>query len=281
MTEQAAPKPILKITRVESLAGTFPPHVEKKPNHVAVIVTHSKSQLHEDGCGALGHLNPRHAEHGVDVLFAGLGKHGIIPEQYFGMPQEELVRAVKSVGFEESATARAKNLAKAFDSSTPLVYASVGHEDGSMKVFSQNLDKLDPKGVIFVSGSVCSDARVDPEFVEKALQCAMQGGMACGAHKELVAKDAQTQQPSQILVYGADSVMPYNQKGGVFKVSFNEDGDLLKQLLSIAYAIASFGPFGHSGPKSLSQIKLVGVPARAETELRKRLFGLKGIEITG
>ena len=115
MTEQAAPKPILKITRVESLAGTFSPQVEKKPNCVAVIVTHSKSQAHEDGCGALGHLNPRHAEHGIEELFAGLGKHGIIPEQYFRMSKEELVAAVKSVGFEESATTRAKNLAKAFD----------------------------------------------------------------------------------------------------------------------------------------------------------------------
>ena len=185
---------------------------------------------------------------------------------------------VLSVNFEESATERAKNLAKAYDSNVPVVYASVGHEDGSMKVFSQNLELLDPKGTIYASGSICSDARVDPAFVEKALLCAMQG-RTCGIHRELVAKNPQTQQPSQILVYGADTVLPYNQKGEVFKVSVNSDNDLLKQLLSIAYAISSFGPFGH-GPKSLSRITLVGLSARAELEIRKRLVGVKGIDIT-
>lgn len=274
-----APKPVIRITRVESLAGVFAPQVENKPNHVAVIVTHSKSQEHEDGCGALGHLNPHHATHGVDALFEGLSKHGIIPEQYFGMSRDELVAVVKSVRFEASAIERAKNLVKAYDSKTPVVYASVGHEDGTMNVMSQNLDQLDLNSTVYVSGAVCSDARVDPAFVEKVVRCAMQGGAMCGVNKDLVANNAATQQPTQILVYCADKVLPYNEKGGVFKVSVNAQGDMLKQLLSIAYAISSFGPNGH-GPKTLSKIILSGLPAKQEVELRKLLMGVNGIDIT-
>jgi len=272
--------PKINVREVHALAGVFVPHVPKAENPLLVIVTHSKTKAHSEGCGALGHLNPHHAGHGIAEIFLGLRAHGIDPEAYFGMSEKELANAVTAVGFETDANVRAQRLfSEAKAHGIPVVSANYGHEDGSVSIVgTHDLDKLVPGAEVNVSGAVCADARVPCEIVSSTAKCALANRTAC-MFPELVAKDAAVQKPHEAVVYGMGTLVPNNNSGGTFKVVVDpQKGADVVAKLSLAYAITSFGPHG-KGPKSLVRIRLHHVGDAARAELTKGLSGAKGIKI--
>ncbi|MFA5247430.1 MAG: hypothetical protein WC408_06105 [Candidatus Micrarchaeia archaeon] len=272
--------PQINIAEVHALAGVFVPHVPAAQNPLLVIVTHSKTKDNAEGCGALGHLNPHHAEHGVKEIFEGLKAHGIDPETYFGMNEKELASAVRGVGFETDANVRAQRLlSEAKAHGIPVVSANYGHEDGSVTIIgTYNLAEIDYASPIELSGAVCADARVPTEILASTAKCALEKRKVC-MFPELVAKDAAEQKPFEAVVYGKGTLVPSNNSGATFKVVIDpKKGVDLAAKLSIAYAITNFGPQG-KGPKSMLKIKLHNVGDAVKAELTRNLSGAKGIKI--
>ena len=270
----------IKIMEVHALAGVFAHEPSDYENPLLVLETHSRTKDCTDGCGALGHLNPHHADRGVEELFSGLKAHGIDAEAYFGMDEKGLAQAVKSIGFETDSHVRAARLleeAKAHG--IPAVCASFGHEDGSITIVGTwGLDRIDLQKPIDVSGAVCADARVPSESVAAAARCALENRKTC-SYPELIPKNPKVQSPSEILVYGKGTIVPDNKAGDVFRVAVDpQKGVDILAKVSLAYAIANFGPSGN-GPKSVVRIRLHGVGDKAASQLKEHLSCAKGIII--
>jgi hypothetical protein len=270
----------ISVKEVHALAGVFVPPAPRSENPLLVIVTHSRTSSQPEGCGALGHLNPHHAGHGVAEIFEGLRLHGIDAEAYFGMGEKKLAEAVKAVGFEADANERARRLfGEAKAHGVPVVGANFGHEDGSITIVgTSGLEQLEEGQPIDLFGAVCADARVPSEVLACAARCALENRQAC-SFPELVARDAAVQKPREAVVYGRGTLVPDTKSGGAFKVVVDpEKGADLASKLSLAYAIASFGPQG-KGPRSLVRIRLHQVGETARSDLARHLSGAKGIKI--
>jgi len=243
-----------------------------------VVATHSKTRECPDGCGALGNLSPQKAEAGVKDIYATLEAYHLDPrsKQWFGMEQHQLLSAVNEINFETDAATRAKRLleeAKAHN--IPVIAVKYGHIDGSVEVVaSHGLEKLDRSKQVDVIGSVCSDAREPPEVLSAGAKCALSGSKSC-THPNLVAKVPESQHPSEILVYGKDSMVPDKNFGEVFTVSVdpNKGADLAVKL-SVAFALR-YGK-NWKGPQSLVRIRFEHA-GKAEQDLRKAFTGAKGI----
>jgi|GEM_PF-1674296 len=276
-------QPRIELREAHSLAGTFVPQLGRKyQNPLLVIATHSKTCGCADGCGALGNLSAKKAEEdGVKVIYDTIRAYGMEPESddWFCMDEKSMIPVVKGIGFETDASERAKRLfSEAEAQNTPVVAVKYGHVDGSMTVIaSHGLEKLDRSKPVDVVGSICSDARMSPEVLSAAAKCALSGNSACG-YPELVAKKPESQQPSEILVYGTDAIVPDKKFGEVFTVSVDPQKSKvdLGAKLSIAFALR-YGK-NWKGPQSLVRIRFQGA-GKAEAPLRKAFTGAKGIEL--
>lgn len=262
------------------LAGTH----HAAGNNLRVIVVHHKRSGDMTGCGALGHLNPHHAEHGVESMFTGLSAHGVNPEAYFGMSQTALVSAVKGLALEEHADVRARRLLdEAAKQGLPVIAATFGHEDGSLRVIgTANLSAQSLRGSYSVSS--CSDARVSTKVGERvrgAVADAIDHGRDPDSValnlSELVVPHAEVQAPSRAIVHGPGNIRVSKHDGQEFHVSCAGEPDALA-LASLAYAIASFGPES-KGPKSLARIEFSGVTPATKAAFKKRLAGLRGVQL--
>ena len=266
-----------------SLAGAFQPHeIKMQPNSVLVIMPHEGHAETGIGCGALGHLNPHHAEITIKELFLGLEKHGINPQAFFGADQQAIVKQVLEANLEQKAQDRAHNLfSQAIGKNVAVVAAVHAHADGVISsIMHDSINKLDPSQPITLVISHCSDARSSPKIAEKIVARILRNHKVSKFKlgKGLVAQNPATQQPT-VLLFHAPSVMPKNKRGAVFKVSANEWGILQK--LSAAYAIMSFGPnspLGHS-PKSLVRIKFNGTGKAVKKQICGALKGISGIKL--
>ena len=140
-------------------------------------------------------------------------------------------------------------------------------------IMHHGLEKIDWNEPVNLVISTCSDARSDPHIaIEIARRVAANPGITefNKLPKALRAINAQTQQPTEILIHDP-SYIPDKKQGGVFAVSAVPGHWGVVPRLSAAYAIMSFGPHGH-GPKSLKSIRFAnGVEPEDRNAIRDSL----------
>ena len=259
---------------VHSAAGNKLGQIEVNGTHV--ILVHEGEAGSGIGCGALGSLNPRKAGESIGHMWHGLKELGITPEKYFGMEKGKLSAIVEKLNLSDNAHEHAKKILKQYkDSGKSAIVGVFAHEHGVIEhKGSANLKKVGKEEKVILN--VCSDARVPEAAAKKYFEHVMRNNMKAGEKisvKELVAPNPKVQVPDKILVHGTHE-MPGKGGGKIFTVTRHGEGNI-DELLSIAYALTHFGP--KTSVNSLKRIEVT--QTEAHEELKKRLIGLKGIEL--
>ena len=249
---------------------------QTKVNGTHVILVHEGEEGSGIGCGALGSLNPRKADESIGHMWHGLKELGIKPEKYFGMEKEKLTGIAEKLKLSDNAHEHAKRILKEYKNAGKAAIVGVfAHENGTIEhKGSANLKKAGKEEKVILN--VCSDARVPEEAAKKYFEEVMRNKLKAGEKisvKDLVAPNPKVQAPEKILVHEPYE-LPGKGGGKIFTVTRHGVANI-DELLSIAYALTHFGP--KTGVNSLKKIEVT--QSEAHEELKKRLLGLKGIEL--
>ncbi len=267
---------------VHNLAGNSTIAFTSKALRV-YVVHHSRAGI-ASGCGALGHLNPLEAEHALHGLAAGLEAHGLDAENFFGMPLERATNLVQSMQLPNDAGLRAKQLLNEHPEGSPAVFVTYGHEDGSVRVVGvKGIAHYRPGAGYVVSQ--CSDARVPTEasqaIAEEGIAALGRGASPLNLQfslPHLVVPNADTQAPASMVIH-TPSEHPPKRNGKSFHVTAVKDEPSLHELVSAAYAIASFGPHAKGSTDTLKTIRLQGLGSAAQAAWKAKLYGIKGVRV--
>jgi len=271
-----------RMHEVYSHAGNSHPATTGKAVQV-YVVHHSRAGV-ASGCGALGHLNPENAEHALHGLATGLQAHGLNAEAFFGQSIEGVVKAITEMELPNDAGRRARQLLDEHAGNTPAVAVTYGHEDGAVRVIGAKGIAYYQPGTGFVV-SQCSDARV-PTTASQRIGEAVAAELKAGRSPlnlqlslpELVVPNASKQAPASMVIH-APGVHPSKENGQSFHVTAVNAEPSLHELVSAAYAIASFGPHGAGGTATLKTIRLQGLGPEAQGVWKAKLAGIKGVRV--